>query len=51
MFRTLLALALLAAPASALAQEAERDLTLEQQLSWTMFYLACFIGGLLSGRL
>ena len=32
MFRTLLALALLAAPASALAQEAERDLTLEQQM-------------------
>jgi hypothetical protein len=27
------------------------DLTLEQHLQWTMFYLACFIAGLLSGRL
>ena len=27
------------------------DLTLEQQLQWTMFYLACWIAGLLSGRL
>jgi hypothetical protein len=27
------------------------DLTVEQQLQWTMFYLACWIAGLLSGRL
>jgi len=27
------------------------DLTLEQQLSWLMFFLACFLTGLLSGRL
>jgi hypothetical protein len=27
------------------------DLTLEQQLQWTMLFLACFIAGLLSGRL
>jgi hypothetical protein len=27
------------------------DLTLEQQLQWTMFFLACFLAGLLSGRL
>jgi len=27
------------------------DLTLEQQLTWLMFYLACWIAGLLSGRL
>ena len=27
------------------------DLTLEQQLQWTMFYLACWLAGMLSGRL
>ena len=27
------------------------DLTVEQQLQWTLFYLACFIAGMLSGRL
>ncbi len=27
------------------------DLTLEQQLTWLMFFLACFVTGLLSGRL
>jgi hypothetical protein len=27
------------------------DLTVEQQLQWTLFYLACFLAGLLSGRL
>ena len=27
------------------------DLTLEQQLTWLMFFLACFLAGLLLGRL
>ncbi len=27
------------------------DLTVEQQLQWTLFYLVCFIAGMLSGRL
>jgi hypothetical protein len=27
------------------------DLTLEQQLTWLLFFLACFVTGLLSGRL
>lgn len=27
------------------------DLTVEQQLTWLMFFLACFLTGLLSGRL
>ena len=27
------------------------DLTLEQQLTWLLFFLACFVTGLLTGRL
>jgi len=27
------------------------DLTLEQQLTWLMVFLACFLSGVLSGRL